>query len=203
MSVSRPRRPRSGAWIRRAGGVLAALGLSYGLYLLGGRLGLFEAGPMVGEPGAAHGGGANDGGGPEPAPRVPDTPPAPEGPSAPAPREALVVEGETFPATEMPADPRARFFRLARQTAPGELHLKGRELVDALLAPGWTYVRYRDAATRDALLAATFTLRAEPMPGEPEAVAVPLMNLLQAFQAGKFRVRPKGPVFEVMTSGVR
>lgn len=202
MSGSPSPRPTTGAWTRRGTLVLAAVGVCCALYLLGGRLGLFDAGPVVGERDAAAGGAPADGGMPELATRA-AAPPVPEGPAAPTPHEGLAVEGETFPATAMPTDPTARFFRLARQKLPGELHLQGREMVDALLAPGWTYVRYRDAATRDAVLAATFTLRAEPMPGEPEAVAVPVMDLLQAFQVGKFRVRPKGPVFEIATGGAR
>ena len=198
-----PRRPSSGAWGRRAGIVLAVAGLSYGLYLLGARLGVFENGPVVGEPGAAVGGGATDGGMPELATHAPDTPAAPEGSSAPAPGRRWRLRARRSPPPRCRPTPRPGSSGSRDRRRRASVQVDGARTGGRLLAPGWTYVRYRDEATRDAVLAATFTLRAEPMPGEPETVAVPVMVLLQAFQAGKFRVRPKGPVFEIATAGVR
>ena len=116
---------------------------------------------------------------------------------APTAREGLATEGEAFLPGELPTDPTARFFLLGRQSAPGPLEISGRELVDALLAPGWTYVRYADPATRDELLAATFHVQGLPNPERPESVSAQMMDLLKAAQARKLRVRLQGPVFEV------
>ena len=168
---------------------------------VGGALWLLE-GPPWGPPHGPGVEGDGTGGGESPA-AVPggrgDAHPSRPSGTLPAPtaREGLATEGEAFLSGELPADPMARFFVLGRQSAPGPLEISGRELVDALLAPGWTYVRYADPATRDELLAATFHVQGLPNPERPESVSAQMMDLLKAAQARKLRVRLQGPVFEV------
>jgi hypothetical protein len=127
-------------------------------------------------------------------------PPAREVPAAPPasgpPREGLFAPGESLPTTMPEPGPG---YRVRSRAAPPENpnHAPGGLLIDAMLATGAVWIRYKDATVRDRVRGATVTVPPTlwSIPNTPpEMGGIALSQAVDAFRTAGVTLRVVAPV---------